>query len=130
VKQLTVVAPDQTGLLAEVTEVLGRAGVNIETLDAETAGDSAVIVFTVDRYDDALRALSTTPYHVVTEDVLLVQIEDRAGSLAEVARRFSDAGVHVRSLRFLRRSAGVGVVAIAVDRTAEALELVKDIRVG
>jgi hypothetical protein len=129
-KQLTVVAPDQTGLLAEVTEVLGKAGVNIETLDAEAAGDTAVIVFTVDHYDDALKALSKTAYHVVTEDVLLVQLEDKAGALAQVARRFSDAGIHVRSLRFLRRSGGIGVVAIAVDRTAEAIELVKDIRIG
>jgi len=126
-KQIAVVAPSRPGVLAEVTQALADASVNIETLDAESAGDQGVIVFTVDQYDAALRALHRAGFTAVTEDALLVKLPDEPGSLASVMKRFKDAALNIRSVRFISRRDGFAVVAIGVERTEEAVALVKDL---
>lgn len=126
-KQLTIVAPDRPGLLAELTDALAAEGVNIETIDAEGFGDTAVFRLTVDRYDVAIQALHRQDFAPVTEDALLVRLEDRPGALAAIARRFRDADLNIRSLRIVHASGGQTIAAIAVDRTSAAIDLVRDI---
>ncbi|MBN9118726.1 MAG: ACT domain-containing protein [Planctomycetes bacterium] len=129
-KQLTIVAPDRPGLLAEVTDALAAAAVNIETFDAEAVAGTGVIRLSVDRYDVAIQALHLAGLVPVSEDALLVRLEDKPGALAAVAKRFRDAGLNVRSLRIVHTSGGQTVAAVAVERTAEAVALVSDILIA
>lgn len=126
-KQLTIVEADRPGLLAELADGLAEDGINIETIDAQGFGETAVFQLTVDQYDKALQALHRRGFHPVTEDALVVRLDDRPGALATIARRFSDAGINMRSFRIIHSSGGQTVAAIAVDRTAGALDLVKDV---
>ena len=128
-KQITIVSEDRPGVVAEVSEVLAAAGVNIEDLSADTVGGSTVLILQVDRYDDALRALAGTAFHAVTEDALVVRIDDRPGELARIMRRFKDANVNLRSVRIIRRAGGQCFVALAAERMEEAMALVKDVLV-
>ncbi|MDH5631581.1 MAG: ACT domain-containing protein [Gammaproteobacteria bacterium] len=126
-KQITLIYDNHPGLLAEITEELGQQGINIETLDAESFKDTAVTILTVDRYDEALDILSSKPgLQAITEEAILIRLEDRPGALAKVARKFSDAGINLRSIRIIKRDADDTVVAISAERTDEALELVRD----
>jgi hypothetical protein len=127
VKQLTIVAPDRSGLLAEVTDALAADGINIETFDAEAAKGTAIIRLTVDQYDRAIQTLHRAGHAPVTEDAILIRLEDKPGALAGVAKRFRDAGLSMRSLRIVHTSGGTTVAAIATERTAEAIALVRDI---
>jgi hypothetical protein len=131
-KLITIVTEHRPGVAAEITEALAAAGVNLEDLDlaVEPVGGTALFHLTVDRYDEALRALAATPFQAVTEEVLLVQIEDRPGGLAAITRRFRDANISLRSIRILRRGGGTAVAALASERTAEARELLKDVLVS
>ena len=130
-KQISVVSEDKPGVVAEISEVLGNHQININSLDAETFGQWAVTLITVDKYDEAVRALrSETSFRVLTEEVILVRIEDRPGALAKLARRFRDHGINIRSMRIIQRGANDSAVAISTDRTEEALELVKDILIS
>ncbi|MFO0826464.1 MAG: ACT domain-containing protein [Gemmataceae bacterium] len=129
-KQLTIVAADRPGLMAEVTELLAAEGINLESFSAEAVAGTAVIRLTVDEYDKAIQALHRGGHSPVTEDSILVRLESRPGALAEVARRFRDAGVNIQSLRIIHTSGGRCVVALATERTAEAVALVKDIMIS
>ena len=126
-KQIAVVAPNRPGVLAELTQALADASINIETNDAETAGEQGVVLLTVDQYDAALRALHGSGFTAVTEDALLIRLADEPGALASVMKRFKEASLNVRSVRFLHRKDGFAVVAIGVERTSEALALVGDL---
>jgi hypothetical protein len=131
VKQIAIVTPDVPGLVVAVTAALAAEGIGIETFDAETTGPTAVIRLTVrDDYDRAVRALHAAGYRPVTEDALLVRLEDRPGALAEVSRRFRDAGVNVRSLRIIHTAGGQTVAAVAVDDPAAAAAVVRDILIS
>lgn len=126
-KQIAVMAPNRAGVLAELSKALADAEVNIETIDAEAAGEQGVVVLTVDRYDAALQALQKAGFTAVTEDAILVKLLDEPGALASMMLRFKDAAINVRSVRFLQRREGFAIVAIGVERTSQALKLVEDL---
>ena len=126
-KQIAVMAPNRAGVLAEIAKALADAGVNIDTLDAESAGDLGVVVMTVDLYDAALHALQRAGLTAVTEDALLVKLADEPGALASVMMRFKEAAINVRSVRFLQRRDGFAIVAIGVERNAQTMALVEDL---
>jgi hypothetical protein len=129
-KQITIVTESRPGVVAQISELLAAAEVNIETLDAEAVGSSSIVNLTVDQYDVALRAFSQSPFQAISEDALVVQLEDRPGELARIMRRFNEAQLSLRSVRIIRRDQGRSIVAIATSRTKEAMELVKDVLVS
>jgi hypothetical protein len=95
-KDLTVVLEHRPGALAELAEATGRAGINIEGGCGVTSDDRGVIHVLVEDAAATRRALEEAGLEVSDErDVLVVDLEDRPGSLGEVARRLADAGVNV-----------------------------------
>ena len=129
-KQITVVAEDRAGVAAEITAALAAGGINIETFDAEATASVMVGILTVDKYDEALRALVTAGFPAFSEDALVVQLDDKPGELARIMRRFKDANINLRSIRFIRRTGNKAFVAIGTERTDEAIALVKDVLVS
>ena len=129
-KQITIVTESRRGLTADIAGLLAEEGINIETLDAEEVEGADVVTLTVDRYNRALAALRDGGYPAVTEDVMLVRIEDEPGALAKVAVRFKEADIPVRSIRIIRRRNGFGIVAISTERTEAAKELVRDLLIA
>ncbi|MBN2022076.1 MAG: ACT domain-containing protein [Pirellulales bacterium] len=131
-KQIIIISEDRAGVAAEISEAMAAAGVNIETLSAETVGGSAVTIMTVDKYDEGLRALAQTPFHAISEDAIVVQLDDRPGELARIMRRFKEANINLHSVRIIRRdpAAGKSIVAVGTERTAEAMKLLKDVLVS
>ncbi len=127
-KQIHIVGINRLGLIADLTEALAQGEINIESVDAEEVGDNAVVVFNVDQYDRALQCLRDIQgIQIVTEDAILVKLKNQPGALAKVARRFTDAGISVRSVRFIERDDEFALVAISTDRTDAALALVADV---
>jgi hypothetical protein len=95
-KDLTVTLEDRPGRLADLGEATGGAGINIEGLCATTGGDGAEVHILVDDPAPARGALATAGIDVQGEsDVLVIDVEDRPGTMGEVARRVADAGVNI-----------------------------------
>lgn len=130
-KQITIVAENRPGLLAEITQALANENINIEDVDAESHEKFAIMILQVDQYDLALQVIhQQLGLKAVSEDVILVRLRDKPGALAQLSRRFSDAGVDIRSIRIVQRGKDESIVAICTERTAEAMQLVKDILVA
>ena len=129
-KQITIVTPVQAGVVAEISEQLGRAAINIETLDAFAVRDWDIVQLTVSDYDNALQVLRDAGYDAITEDAVVINVKDEPGALAKVTRRLHDAGVNMRSMRLLHRQAGEAMVAISMDRSEDAMRLIDDLLVS
>ena len=113
--EIIIPVKEPPGSLAAVSESLARAHINIEFIEARVVGECGIIVLRVDRYDDALRTLSEAGYRAVTEDALVLDLDNRPGSLAEVARRLKDARIGIRSLRFVEHAGDRSLVALVAD---------------
>ena len=125
-KQITIVAKEYDGLTADIAAVLGEHGINIESLDAEALEGMGVVTLTVNHYNRALHALNDAGWNAVTEDAFVLRVRDQPGALARVAKRFKDAGIHVRSIRIIQHEGEWGMVAVSAEPIDEARALVKD----
>jgi hypothetical protein len=95
-KDLTVVLEDRPGELAKLGEATGTAGINIEGMSAHTREGRGVLHILVEDAQAAREALSGADIEVQDErDALVVEVEDRPGTMAEVARKLAGAGVNV-----------------------------------
>jgi hypothetical protein len=93
-KNVTVVLEDRPGILAELGEALGGAGVNISGFCGYTSGGHGIVHLLVDDADAARRAVEGAGIEVQEErDVVVLDIEDRPGALGVIARRISSADV-------------------------------------
>ncbi len=114
-KEIIVPVEHASGALATVSETLAHADVNIEFIEARVLGTGGIIVLQVDRYDTAIRTLSEAGFRAVTEDALVLDLENRPGSLAEVASRLKDARIGIHSLRIVARAGERSLVALVAD---------------
>jgi hypothetical protein len=95
---LTVVLQDRPGELAQLGDAMGRAGVNIMGLAAFT-GEGRGIIHLL--FDDAQAGAARTALEdsgmgvADTREVLVIDVEDRPGTLGELARRLGEAGVNI-----------------------------------
>ena len=128
-KQLTVLVRNEVGVAATIAACLADRGVNIEEIDIEGVEDRGIVVLKVDRYDDALRALSEEGFHVVTQDALLVRLEDKPGALAAIAMRLKDARLDLRSMHILRRDEGGTIASLVSSDNAKAADILRNVLV-
>src|SRR5688572_1496407 len=126
-KLLTVFIPNQPGQLAKISEALAAREINIEDFDVESHGADGMISLTVDKYDEALRALRDAGYQAVTQDTLLIRLEDKPGALAAMAVRLKDAGIDLRSMHIARRTENVSIATLVTDDNAKAAEILNDV---
>jgi hypothetical protein len=93
-KDLTITLEDRPGILAELGEALGGAGINIEGFCGYRSDGTGIVHLLVDDATAARGALEGAGFAVQEErDVLVLDVEDRPGALGVVARRISNAKV-------------------------------------
>ncbi|MFN2586742.1 MAG: ACT domain-containing protein [Actinomycetota bacterium] len=113
---MIAVNDDRPGILAEIGELLGRAGVNIGTLAATNIDGKGVVHLVVDDGDDACEVLKANDFDVQgSRPVLTATLEDRPGELGRYCRRLSEAGVAISSAYVARRGGGESELIFAVD---------------
>jgi hypothetical protein len=128
-KQITIILDSRQHAVADISTLMAEHGINIDSIDADDVKEYGVVSLSVNRYDDALHLLREAGYQAISEDALVVRIEDKPGALAEVSTRFKNAGVMMRSMRIVQREQHGSVVAIVASPMETARELVQDILV-
>ena len=125
-KNITIISEDRVGVLADITEIMAKAEINIDTITSEKINDLAVITMTVDRNDDALRSLANSEFQAIAGEVVLIKLVDKPGALAELAGRFKEANINMHSLKLIRRQGNLGIAAISCSEPDRIRELLKD----
>ena len=118
-ERIIIMVDNEVGVLAGVTGVLAREGINVESMNTQTAGDRGAIIMTVDNTDHALAVLNQAGYKAVSDDFVVVRLRDEPGALAGVADRLKQAGVNIQNLHILARQDGYALIALTTsDRAA------------
>ena len=126
-KQITIITPpDRPGTLADIAARLAARGVNILEIDVTDDHAHGVILMQAEPYDEALRALSDGGYHAVSEEVLLIRIQDAPGALAKVAARFVEPRININAMRIVRRDGGWASVILSTSDNEKARGLLGD----
>jgi hypothetical protein len=117
VEELFVKAPTKVGLLAELTEALAAAGVDIRAIGAYDKGAQGEFMLLTGDNTAAESVLAEMGAAVERNQVVVVSLEQRAGQLQDVSRRLADAGVNVD---WVYATTGDGEHTNVVIRTADA----------
>jgi hypothetical protein len=84
------------GALAEVAAAISDAGVNIAAATCLGPGDRAELHILVPHAEAARHALAISQVGVTRErEVVVVEVEDRPGVLADLTRKIAKAGVNL-----------------------------------
>ncbi len=94
-KQLSFTLPDKIGLLAEVTAFITAAKINIEAICAYGMGDEGYFMIITDNNTKVKKVISNMGAEVKTENVIAVEVPNKAGQLQQVAKKISDAGIDI-----------------------------------
>ena len=94
-KQLAIFLENRPGMLARVCDALAAEKINIYAIATSDTIDHTVIRMVVDDYRRALHVFEEHGTLVVEDDVLLIDGDNKPGSLAKVAHRLSTAKVNV-----------------------------------
>jgi hypothetical protein len=96
-KDLAIALQNRPGALAEMGEVLGRAGVSIEGGGVFVVEGDGVAHFLFEDGEAARRALESAGISVVSvRDVVTVRLRQaEPGQLGTIARRMAEAGVNI-----------------------------------
>jgi hypothetical protein len=94
--QLSVHMENRPGALAELTEALVGAGVNMLAISVPDTGEFGTVRVLTDDVTEAREVLGDAGMPHVASDVLTVELPHRSGALAQVARLLADANVVIR----------------------------------
>lgn len=124
-KQLSFTMPNRAGLLSEITTAIVGAKVNINSICAYEKEDSAYFMLTTDSNARAKKALAGLGLEITEEDVVAVEMPNRAGELQKVAKRIADAGININ---YMYGTTGTGKSAICIFKTADNKKAVRVIK--
>jgi len=94
-KQIVVSIENAAGRLHEVTDALGRAGINLRALNLVDTGAFGQLRLLVSDVAKARRILMQMQISAFVNEVVAAEIEDRPGSLANVLKPLKEANVSV-----------------------------------
>lgn len=125
-KTITIVSDDKVGLLADISYILAKAGINIESLNVDVVADKAVILLSVKDAEKTRAALEASGYKVSEENMVVVKLSDKPGELSKITKMLAKEGINIENVLMLSRDGKNTVLSIAVDNPKKASNLLKE----
>lgn len=125
-KELTIVAEDSVGLLADISYLLGKSRINIEALTAGIVGNNAVIHMVVRDEKRAKEVLEKNNYSVVSSDSIVIELDDMPGALSELSKKLTNAKVNMEKIYPLAMGGKTALYAVKVDKQKKAMKVLEE----
>jgi hypothetical protein len=94
-KQLAIFLDNRPGTLARVADALAQAKINVYAISTSDTVDHTVVRMIVDDYRRALHLFEEHGTLVVDDDVVMIEGNNKPGSLAKIAHKLADAKVNI-----------------------------------
>jgi hypothetical protein len=124
VKEFKVFVKDKPGELARVTEALAEHAVNIRAIASEGGHENSFLRIVTSDVVTTEKAFKLAGIKYEANDLFTVELMDRPGELAKIARRLARAGVNVESIYILgskNAKTEVGMVVSDMEKAKTAL---------
>ncbi len=126
---IMIISKDRKGLVAEITELLGFNKININTINARSEQGIAEIRLSTSDNDRSLSVLNEAGIKAVSDENILVRVDDAPGTLGQISRTLSKSSIDIRGISMLEQNHGFNIVSIITDNDATTRQVLKDILV-
>lgn len=117
--EFQVTLEDKPGSLAWLGRVLSEGGINIEAMQARSGNGASVAFFVPDNSTATAAALDEAGIPYGSREVVVVQVLDQPGMLADVALVMAEAGINIDCVYLTIK----GQVVFGVDDLAGATQV-------
>lgn len=125
-KMLTVIGKDYPGFLAEITTALETAGIDIQDFAGQSIAGTVVFSISAEPYADAFHILSEAGFQVVSNEHLLVRLENQPGALAKLSRDLLQANVDIQGMHIVSKDKTLCIVALETRNVEPARQVLGD----
>ena len=123
IQQLSIFVENREGRLAQITEVLAAAQIDIRAISVADTSDFGILRLIVNDPGQAVKALKAAGMTVSLTDVIGVGINDRPGEFSKAMRILADHHITVEYMyAFISRDKGKAFVIIRLDNGQKAAE--------
>lgn len=123
-RQLAVFLDNRPGTLARLCEALGEAKINIFAISSSDTVDHIVFRMIVNDTARAKAVMEERGTLVVSTDVLMIDGDNKPGSLAEIAHRLADAKINIEyAYSATHPTAQKGLLILRVSDPKKALKV-------
>lgn len=120
---IMIINKDQKGLVAHISELLGKHRINIDSINARSEHGLAEIRLCTPDNDTALSILNESGFKAVPDENILVRIDDKPGALGRVSRTLSENDIDIRGITMMEQNEGFNIVAIVTDKDDKARQI-------
>ena len=127
VEQISVFIENKSGRLAEVTRILGDAGINIRALSLADTSDFGILRLIVNDREKAKAVLKESGFTVSKTEVVAVEVPDRPGGLSQILQTLDSHSINVEYMyAFVERCGENAVIIFRFDETDKAILALQD----
>jgi hypothetical protein len=127
VEQISIFIENKSGRLAEITRILGDAGINIRALSLADTSDFGILRLIVNDVETAKTVLKEKGFTVSKTEVVAVEVPDRPGGLSSLLQTLDASQINVEYMyAFVERCGGNAVIIFRFDETDKAISTLKE----
>ena len=116
IREIVATTPNKVGMLADITNAIADAGVNVIAISAHAMGDKAKFMIVTEDNQKALKALKDKNLSALESDAVSVSLSNKVGAARELANKLAKDGI---DLNYCYGSTGNGSEAIMVFSTKD-----------
>lgn len=125
-KTLTIVSEDKVGLLADISYVLSKSKINIESVNVEVVAGKAIITLNLSDAEKGKTVLESANYKVEAVNAVIVKLTDQPGELSKITTMLSKEGININNAQTLSRDGNATILSLSVDKPKRATTLLKE----
>lgn len=126
VEQISVFLENKSGRLADVTNVLAEARINLRALSLADTADFGILRLIVDDTERAKAVLKDGGFTVGKTEVVAVEVQDKPGGMAAILNALKGEAINVEYMyAFVRKSGEHAVIIFRFDDLDKAIEVLR-----
>ena len=94
-KQLSVFMENKPGRLSSICNMLAEADINVFAMSVHDTVDHAIVRLIVDHPTKALVILEEEGVYTITQDVVVLEIENKPGIISTLAKKLFRADINI-----------------------------------
>ncbi len=127
-RSVTVVAEDRVGLMADISYILAKSHISIQSLHVDVVGEKAIIAMSVRDPKYTKDILQKNGFSILNEPVV-VKLPNVPGELDRLANRLNHEKVVIEEVHVVSTDVQKGIFALQVDKPRKAVRLLTEVMV-
>ena len=124
VEQIAIFLENRSGRLAEITGILAEKGINIRAMSLADPSDFGILRLIVNDTENARRVLKEKGFTVGTTEVVVVEVKDKPGGLANVLQIIKKADLNIEYMyAFTQKSGETGLIIFRFEKIDTAVDI-------